>query len=66
MAYVKHQRFLSPSQKQAVTPKVTEIIPVSPEKIVIFGKPKVRLDSGYGCVQHAAEHCHQIKYALEE
>lgn len=26
--YVKHNRFLSPKQKEAVAPKVTEVVPV--------------------------------------
>jgi hypothetical protein len=47
VAYVKHNRFLSPSQKQAVSPKVTEVIPVSPEPIKIYGKPKVKLDDQF-------------------
>jgi len=50
VAFVKHHRFLSPSQKQEVTGKVTEVIPVSAEKIKIFGKPKVRLDERENCV----------------
>jgi len=47
VAYVKHNRFLSPSQKKAVSPKVTEIIPVSPEPVRIYGKPKVKLDDQF-------------------
>ena len=43
IAYIKHNRFLSPSQKQAVTPKVTEIIPVSPERVLIYAKPKGKI-----------------------
>lgn len=40
VAYVKHNRFLSPSQKAEVTDKVTQIIPM-PDKInKIFVKPK--------------------------
>lgn len=44
VAYIKHNRFLSPSQKQEVAPKVTEVIQVSPNPVKIYGKPKVKLD----------------------
>lgn len=47
VAYVKHNRFLSSSQKQAVSPKVTEVIPLSPEPVKIYGKPKVKLSEQF-------------------
>ena len=58
VAYVKHNRFLSPSQrKEYITPKVTETIPHSPphSKVHIFGKPRVTIDDNYGCPYHEAQ-----------
>lgn len=57
VAYIKHNRFLSPSQKQAVTPKVTEIIPLSPERVLIYAKPKGRQDSQLCCERHNSPQC---------
>jgi hypothetical protein len=43
VAYIKHNRFLSPSQKQEVTPKVTQIIPVNDQPNKIYAKPKPKI-----------------------
>ncbi len=40
VAYVKHNRFLSPMQKAEVTEKVTQIIPIQEKSNKIFAKPK--------------------------
>lgn len=42
--YVKHKRFLSPKQREAVSPKVTEVVPIRQSPIKIYGKPKVKID----------------------
>jgi hypothetical protein len=47
VAYVKQNRYLSPSQKKDVMPKITEIVPVGQEPIKIYGKPKIKLDHQY-------------------
>jgi hypothetical protein len=44
VAYIKHNRFLSPTQKQEVTDKVTQIIPVNDKPVKIFAKPKGKID----------------------
>ena len=40
VAYVKHNRFLSPTQKAEVTEKVTQIIPMPDKNNKIFAKPR--------------------------
>lgn len=40
VAYVKHNRFLSPMQKAEVTEKITQIIPIPDKNNKIFAKPK--------------------------
>jgi hypothetical protein len=64
VAYVKHNRFLSPSQKAAVSPKVTEVIPISSEKHIIYGKPKVKISEDYDCPEHDSECPPKIKEIL--
>jgi hypothetical protein len=44
VAYIKHNRFLSPSQRQDVTEKVTQIIPVADKPVKIYAKPKPKVD----------------------
>lgn len=46
MAYIKHNRFLSPSQKQEVTEKITQILPVNQKPVRIYAKPKPKDDEG--------------------
>jgi hypothetical protein len=47
---------LSPKQKREnVTPKVTEIIPTQNKPVIIYGKPRVKVDSEYGCPYHSNE-----------
>ena len=47
MAYIKHSRFLSPSQRQEVAHKVTEVVPVVANPVKIYGKPKAIIDENY-------------------
>lgn len=46
VAYIKHNRFLSPTQKQQVTEKVTQIIPITDQPLKIYAKPKPKIDEG--------------------
>ena len=61
MAYIKHNRFLSPSQKQQVAHKVTEVVPVAATPIKIYGKPKAIIDENYIPVatEDAINNCHR-------
>ena len=53
---MKSPKFQSPKSKLPLTPKVTEVYPVT-EPHYIFGKPKVRLNDDYGCPEHSPEDC---------
>lgn len=58
MAYIKHNRFLSPSQRQEVTEKVTQILPVNQKPVKIYAKPRPKDDEGSNyekCIEEVRE-----------